>query len=301
MIPVTNDQIQKWRVEIDNAEEFRRDNFGDDRDSKQYLAGENVGYYEFGMSSRLISQENIIDPLVSFNIVAPIVDNVVPTLSPKDPYVITIPKRKGPDEESAPIAGEILNYHYKELDIKSTNEQVIFDGYLLGMGICKVGYTTKFGTMPTEDTIKEEDKAKAKSKLQALKEKLGLSKPKPEETVENPELDEYIRSESPYVKYVSPFQFGIDPRATGIETANYVYEIITKRVSDVKKDKTYKNTSGLKGVPIDEDLVRKVPETQVDDFKTIQLAEIHYKTDKGINILVIDVRFYIRTSRQVRT
>lgn len=286
---LSKDEIKKWQVEIEETEKFREDNFGTNERGKELLAGENTGFYEFGMSPKLMSDHQILDPLVSFNIIAPIIDFVVPTLSAREPYIIGLPKRSREDDQvSAPIAGEILNYRYGEIDLKRTNEDIIWDGYVLGMGIAKIGYTTKFGTMPTEDTIKQEDRERKKGLLQRAKEKFGLSKPKKEETRENPELDEFIRSESPFVKHVSPFNFGIDPRATSIENANFVYEKITKRLSDVKDDRTYKNTAKLQGLTLDDHVADlKIPETQLDRFKFIRLYEIHYKTDKGISILVL--------------
>ena len=288
MKQISKDEIKKWQVEIEEAEDFREDNFGTNEKGKEFLAGDNIGFYDFGMSSKLMGEHELVEPLISFNIVGPIVDFIVPTLSAREPYVISMPKRnKEADSVSAPIAGEILNYRYKEIDLKRTNEDVIWDAYVLGMGVSKIGYTTKFGTAPTEDTIKAEDKDRKKSKLQKLKETLGIAKEKKEEVRENPELDEFIRSESPFVKHVSPFNFGIDPRATSIENANFVYEKVVKRLSDVKKDKTYKNTSKLKGFELEDKFNTKVPETQLDRFKLIRLYEIHYKTDEGINILTL--------------
>jgi len=290
LIKISRDEVNKWQIEIEEAEKFREEHFGTNERGKEFLAGDNIGFYEFGMSAKLMSDNSIIDPMVSFNIVAPIVDFVVPTLSAREPYVISLPKRNDPgDNESAPIAGEILNYRYKEIDLKRTNEDVIWDAYVLGMGVSKIGYTTKFGTMPTDETTEEEKKEREKSKFQRFKESLGLSKEKKEEKRENPELDEFIKSESPFVKHVSPFNFGIDPRATSIENANFVYEKITKRLSDVKGDRTYKNASKLKGFDMldDERLNVKIPETQIDRFKLIDLYEVHYKTEEGINILTL--------------
>ena len=66
-----------------------------------------------------------------------------------------------------------------------------------------------------------------------------------------------------------------------------MYEVILKRLSDVKKDKTYKNTAELKGDVVDKDSEDRVSATQIDDFRIVVLIEIHYKTEDGINILVI--------------
>ena len=285
---ISKEEIQSWRVEIENAEKFREEQFGKNSGNDTLLSGENLGYYDMGVSKRFMEENNIIDPVSVFNVVGPIVDNIIPTLSSKEPYIVSLPKRRNEaDQMSAPIAGEILNYHYKELGLKNVNKDVIFDGYVLGMGVCKIGYTTKFGTMPTEENIEQEKKDREKSKFQKIKESLGLSKPKKEEVRENPELNEFIRSESPFVSYVNPYRFGIDPRATCIEEANYVFEEIPKRLSDVKKNKTYKNTSELKGEPMDPKISKDIPESELDNFKIVILYEIHYKTEEGINILTL--------------
>ncbi|MBU0598902.1 hypothetical protein KKF61_08030 [Patescibacteria group bacterium] len=288
MKKISKEQIQRWRVEIQNAEKFRDEQFGKNADNDTLLSGENIGYYDMGVSKRFLEENNIADPVSVFNVIGPIVDNIIPTLSSKEPYIVSLPKRRNEDDQmSAPIAGEILNYHYKELGLKGVNKDVIFDGYVLGMGVSKIGYTTKFGTVPTEETIEKEKKDREKSKFQKIKESLGLSKPKKEETRENPELNEFIRSESPFVSYVNPYRFGIDPRATCIEEANFVFEEIPKRLSDVKKNKTYKNTEDLKGEPLDQNLGKNIPETEVENFKIVILYEIHYKTEDGINILTL--------------
>ena len=127
-----------------------------------------------------------------------------------------------------------------------------------------------------------------------IKEFLGLGKSKPEENPKNTELNEFIRSESPYAVYIDPFRFGIDPTATSIYDAKYVFERIRKKVSDVKDDPNYKNTKDLHGIPLDEEFKKEIPTGQIEDFEEIDLYEIHYKTDEGINILTLakDGEFY---------
>ncbi len=286
---LTGDEIQKWRIEILNTEDFRDEHFGKKEFGDRTLAAENILYYEQGLPSHLVHERPVDGhPAAIFNVVAPIIDNIIPTLSSKNPYILSLPKRQGPeDEQSAPIAGEILNYRYKELNLKIINEMTIWNAYVLGIGVSKIGYTTKFGESPTEDTQKQREKDIEKSKIQKIKERFGLTKPKKEEIVENPERNEFIRSESPFVADVDPFRFGIDPRSNSIQEANFVFEKTTKILDNVKKNKTFKNTSDLKGEDMDEELIRKVPQTQHDFFKTIDLYEIHYKTDTGINILTL--------------
>ena len=283
MIRITPDEIRRWRVEIDQAEKFRTDEFGSIVKSNIKGAGENISYFEKGFSGRFEQEYGLKDNFVSMNVVYPIVKNVIPTLYYKNPYVLVLPKRKE-DEDSSPYVSAILNYYFNELDIKSVNQHIIFDAYVLGMGVCKVGYATQFGSDIPDDNLERE---RNKRKKQGILEKLGLKKPKEEEKKENIELNEYIRSESPYSIWVSPFNFGIDPKATSIFNASYVYEKVTKTLDSVKSNPNYSNTDDLEGSEIEKSLVKDMPQTEIEKFKTIDLYEIHYKQDDGIYILVL--------------
>jgi len=285
MLRIDAEDIGRWRVEIQNAEDFRDKELGELKYSTISGSGENIDYFESGISGRLLGNNEGNLPLQTINVVFPIVKNIIPTLYWKNPYITAIPKRQE-DENSAPYAAAILNHYYDELDIKAVNKQIIFDAYVLGMCICKIGYSTQFGSdMPDEDLEKRRDKDKKKGLL----EKLGLRKPKPEQKEEksNIELNEYIKSENPYVVWVNPFEFGIDPCARNIYEARYVYQKITKILKQVKENPNYSNTEDLKGSLPSDTLVKSVPDTEIDNFKTIELYEIHYKTDNGINILVL--------------
>lgn len=287
MVRITSEEISKWRVELENAEDFRDKQLGKSLPTDTSGAGENIDYFETGMSSRYILDAGIDEPYATLNVVYPIVKNIIPTLYWKNPYISAIPK-KGEDEESAPYVSAILNYYMNELSLKNTNKQIVFDAYVLGMGVCKIGYTTKFGTVPTEDNIKKEKKEREKTKSKTILEKLGLKKPQEDEKIkQNPDADEYIRSESPFVTWISPFDFLIDPRANSIETAQWVAHRVRKTLKSVKENKSYKNTEKLEGTPIQESIDKEIPEIMLDDFKLIDIYEIHYKTDEGMSILTL--------------
>ncbi len=286
MLPITNDEIRRWRTEIDQAEEFKKEEFGSCLKGEICGVGENVGYFEKGYSARYLEEYSKIDPnyLVPLNIIYPVVKNVIPSLYYKNPFIVAIPKRKQ-DEDSSSYVSAITNHYYKQLDVKRVNQQVIFDTYVLGMGICKLGYATRFGADIEDESL---EKRREQEKKKGLLEKLGLRKPKePEELPKNVEPNEFIIAESPYVTWVNPFNFGIDPTATSIYDANYVYEKITTTLDRVKNNKNYKNTKDLEGMDLDPTFQKDIPSTQIEKFKPIELYEIHYKTDEGINILVL--------------
>jgi len=283
MIKITNDEIARWRNEISNGEKFRDDNFGKYEFGKCEKSGENIDYFEVGISGRMLNDYNLDNPITTINIIFPIIKNIIPTLYWKNPYITATPK-KSIDEDSAPYAAALLNYYFEELDVKSVNRQIIFDAYVFGMGVSKIGYATKFGSDIPDDNLEKE---REKKKQRGLLERLGLKKPKPEEKKENIELNEYIRSESPYVVWVNPFDFIIDPMANDIYNARWVAQKLTKLLSEVKGNSQYSNTSELKGSSISQTLIKDIPETQIENFKTIDLYEIHYKTEDGINILTL--------------
>ena len=49
MLPISKDEVQRWRVEIDNAEDFRKNNFGLNDGINRIGAGENIEYFERGV------------------------------------------------------------------------------------------------------------------------------------------------------------------------------------------------------------------------------------------------------------
>ena len=285
MPKITSDDVTRWRVEIQLAEQFRKDNFGEYHGSTRTGVGENLEYYERGDIATGDTSQGVPERpyAATLNLIYTIAKVIIPALYYRNPRVLAFPKRKQ-DENSAPISASLLNYYFGELNIKETNQLIILDAFLLGMGISKIGYATQFGMdIPDEGETKRREKSKIKKLVDGL---LG-KKPKEEEKKQNVELQENITAENPYVVWVSPFDFLIDPRATSIYDAQWVAHKIRKTLDEVKKNKNFKNTQGLKGEDPVDSVVKDVPETQLDRFKTVDLYEIHYKTDEGIYILIL--------------
>src|SRR3990167_10161698 len=151
MFRISDDELGRWRKEIERAQEFKKNEFGSSLKSEIKGVGENIAYFENGYSGRYLQEYTKRDPsyLVPLNIIYPIVKNIIPSLYYKNPYIVAIPKRIK-DEDSAHYVSAILNHYFKQIDVKRINQQIIFDAYVLGMGICKLGYATRFG-MDIED------------------------------------------------------------------------------------------------------------------------------------------------------
>lgn len=274
--------IEKWQNEILLAEKFREDEFGCYEKDKKSKAGFNINYFEKGYADTFSTSTSEIIPdwtLTTANLFHAICKVVIPSIIFQNPRVLAFPK-KIDSQDTAPIVSEILNHFYKKTDAEEINQKIVWDAYMLGYGISKIGYATKYGV----DVESDEKKRSVKDRIL---ESIGLKKPVEKEET-RPEMDYRIVSENPYISYVSPFNFGIDPRATSLENAMYVYEKFKKTLKQMKANKKYKNTDKLIGT--NPDLPSKSSasnQNDIDDFKTIDLYEVHYRTEDGPYILVL--------------
>lgn len=264
--------INKWRIEIALAEKFRDDEFGKRKREDKTLAGQNIEYFERGYGDNFITASLIEDSLTTLNIVDAIVSVVVPSLYFRNPRTVATPG-KIESEDTCVLAAKTIDYYRRKLEIEEVNRKVIWDAYVLGFGVYKTGYVTKFGMNIADDTRKKPsvvDRA-----LQAI----GLKKK--EEEIVYPETDYRIISENPFVEYVNPFDYGRDPRATSIYDASYVYHRIRKTVKSLKENRKYKNTADIKGDPPEDRMLdfSKISESELEDFHTRDLYEVHYRNE----------------------
>ncbi len=280
---ISETEVARWQTEIQQCEKFREENFGSYNREKMQGAGLNLNYFENGVSIDVSGVEG----LTTLNVIFPIIKNIIPSLYFQNPKILSFPKRNE-DQDSAPVVAEILNYYHRELNFKEVNQHVIFDAYVLGMGVCKIGYATKFGAdIEDEEITKEREKKKKLSLMNKVKEMIGIKPKEVDEPKQNIELNEFIQTESPYIVHVSPFDFGIDPRANSIYDATYVYHKIKKTLRSVKSNPNYKNTANLQASTPEGLDLSKLSQSEIENFQTIDLYEIHYKTDEGIRILTI--------------
>ena len=274
--------VEKWRMEIQLAEEFRDKEFGEFTQNKRSKAGENIDYFDRGFSNILYTSQSNDEIITTLNLIHSITKNIVPSLYFKNPKVLALPK-KAESEAVAPITTNTLNHYYRRIDAEEINQRVVWDAYVLGHGYSKVGYCTKFGM-----DIKDDTPRKKKSVIDKGLEFLGIKKPEVKED-EAIEVNNRIISEDPYISYVSPFDFIRDPRALTLEESMWVGQRFKRTVKQMKSTRKYRNTDKLEGSEPDipQTAFAKMSQSEIDDFKTIDLYEIHYRTDDGIYLLVI--------------
>jgi hypothetical protein len=280
--------LDKWIVEITESEKFREEEFGILTQDKRYKAGENIEYFERGYYDNLNQSDAAalgMDTIATLNLIDAVASVVTPALYQKNPKTIANPKRVE-SEDTAMIAAKTVDHFRKVLNVQDVNKKVIWDTYVLGYGVYKAGYVTKFGK-----DIPDEEKQKEREKAKTLREKVKefLHGPKEKEEEIRTEDDIRIVAESPFVEYVNPFDFGIDPRATSIYDARFVYQRVRKTVKEMKENKKYKNTDQIDG---DDPEIRSLNFTKVsgaeqEDFRTVNVYEIHYRNGGNIYILVV--------------
>lgn len=273
--------IERWRLEIQLAEDFRDKEFGQYTAQNHSRAGSNIDYFEHGYA-RLISVLDDNDVITTLNIVHAIIKNVVPSLYYQNPRLLAIPKKIS-SADTAPIVAEIQNHFYRKPEVEENNKKVIWDAYVLGHGYSKTGYATKFGM-----DIKDDEKKPKRSVIDRGLEMLGLKKKELEEET-HPEVNYNIVSENPYINYVSPFRFLRDPRALTMEESMWVGEEFIRTVAQMKANKKYKNTAQLKGIDpdIDHYSLTQMGQSSLEEFRTVNLYEIHYRNENRMYLLVI--------------
>ena len=106
--------------------------------------------------------------------------------------------------------------------------------------------------------------------------------PDPEQVQENLT----IKSESPYLQWVSPFDMVIDPRAHDLPDALWIGECQRRTIAAIKRDRRYSRARfELVGDPLEES---RIPDSFIEEFQTAEVWEVHYKnpdSPTGITVL----------------
>lgn len=287
MLPLKDDELKRWIVELTDAEKFRDDELGAyrRRGKSSQGAGLNLEYFETG--SHLGTDEG----RAPVNLAFILAKNIVPLLFPQRPKVLSFPTRRQ-DAASAPMAAAVLNHYLKFLKLKQTDQQVVFDAWCIGYGVTKVGYLTEQGS-DVDRTPKEERKRlrdRVKSQVNQTLVTLGLKDPEsvPDETPPILPSQDFVRAENPYLRWVDPFDFLMDPRARSIWDAGWVGEHYRRTLFEVKANTHYgAEKTTLKASPIDRE---DIPDSQLERFQTVELYELHYKDEAsptGVTVLIV--------------
>ena len=255
-------------------------------DPSTTLSGCNLDLFEQGARS-----DDLVCP--TLNIVYPIVKNIVPTLFFQNPKATAVPEQRSSTAgEDAFYVSELINRDLRDpmLRIKETGQLATFDGYVVAVGLVKIGYATELGPdiLPTNKEKKVDIKEKLKDVVDDVLVAIGAKKPDPPEPLEPQKVgqEEAIRPGSSYIQWLSAFEFVIDPKARDIYNANWVAQLIRRTIRKVKEDRRYGSAKhDIRPESLEDDTIE---ESFIEDFQTVDIWEVHYKNDAsptGITIL----------------
>ena len=286
MLSLSDDELKRWVVEIEDSRDFRDKEFGEYRRKGNVTtgAGQNLDWFDYGSS---VAAEGDRAPV---NLAFVLQKNIVPLLFPQRPKVLGLPTRKE-DAASAPIAASLLNHYVEFLRLKQTDQHITFDTWVLGYGVSKVGYISERGSDVAR--TKADDRQRLRDRLKSTVEStlvtLGLKKEAKQPDPPPVEVDqEFIRVENPYLRWVDPFDFLMDARGRAITDCMWVGEEYRRTLHSVKENAHYGRAKhDLKPTPIDNP---NIPSSQMERFQTVELVEVHYKNveaPNGVTVLIL--------------
>ena len=293
MLPITPDELRRWRAEVELGAEFRDKEFGTYQQQqpgsapKTSGAGLNIEAFEQG--AREDSGGLSTAPL---NLIFPIVRTILPTLFYQRPRVNAVPDARSTEAaDDAFYAAEIINKDIRNPDmrLKETGNLIVFDGVVPGVAFAKIGYATEFGPdiLPTKAETRKGFVDRMKQQVNDLAVSVGLVAPKTDDPEpEKVQEDLTIRSESGYIQWISPFDMAIDPRAHDLTDALWIGQCQRRTIGAIKRDRRYsKARLELVGDPIEES---RIPDSFIEEFQTAEVWEVHYKdlaSPTGITVL----------------
>lgn len=193
------------------------------------------------------------------------VNNFVPSIIMSDPDIFLKPQ-KDTSTQIAETVEIVSNYYWRELGIKEEVKKSLYDAYIYGFGIVKVGWNTK---------------------LSPMGKKFEDDSPGGEKTFD---VSEYVKKDAPFVNRISPFLFMWDPQARSLETARWVGEKIIKPIEAVINNNSYDkkaleliqpNTYGVQDVIFGSDGGAALVDDDPDKY--VCLYEVH---DREREILI---------------
>lgn len=180
------------------------------------------------------------------NVIFSNIKTLIPSINFKDPRIFVRAKKK-PYPTKLPTGEEaifdtnkasmivelILNYYYRELEIKRQIDKSLLDCLIGPWGVIQIGYTMESEVVSDDKLI---------------------------------QTDELIKSETPFVKRVSPLDFLVDIEAkdSHLEDASWIAFRRVRRLQDIKDDPKFINTTNLE-VNVVVDVDNKSGEVNVSD------------------------------------
>lgn len=225
-IKLSEEDVQMWLQRIQRSKEWRKA----EEDKWKRFIGYAQGKYN-----------KTSDPdYIAVNLVHAHVRIIIPAIYSKNPDIIIVPRRKDSTEQ-ARVMEVLLRYLIEELGLKGEMKTCLLDAVLTGHSWMKVGFQV--------DTERVAEKLPVIQKVaDALGKMLRGEEGGYEEAEKSTyylEPDERIISERPWALRVSPFDVIVPAYSSNRFELPWITHQFVRRLSDVKKNPKYKNTSNL--------------------------------------------------------
>lgn len=198
-----------------------------------------------------------------------IVQGFVPSIIISDPDIILKPRKESSIDLTS-LCEIVINYYFRELNIKQEVKQTLLDTFIYGFGVLKTGWQTKF---------------------QYAKKKDDPGQPTPPDQYQP---DEYVKVDNPIMKRISPYLFMWDVQARNLESARWVGEKIIRPREEVLNNRAYdsKAIGEVKGNHVGvQDFLFSYDDgpklMDIDPDKYIMIYEIHDR-ERGKLITLAD-------------
>jgi hypothetical protein len=164
---------------------------------------------------------------VNVNFVYAYIKTVVPAIYFRDPYIFAA-GRKEEDVGKANVIEAIINYVWREINLKDEVKRAIIDTLFFGIGWVKIGYTAEFGRTIADSSILPEGTSDRET---------------PEGKVI--EFNEFVKEENVFGKRISPFRMIVPRGYHRFIDMPYVIEERLEDIEAIRDNKSYKNTKNL--------------------------------------------------------
>jgi len=256
-------ETDKWISTISQDRKFQKD-------TRHQIWKDNINRFTglFHFKDILNDRET-----VNVNFVSAYVRTVLPAVYFKDPYIF-VEARTEEELGKASVIEAVINYIWREINLKEEVKRIILDTILFGIGWIKIGYTAEFGRKVTESPVIPEGQTDRKT---------------PEGNVIS--FNEYIKEENVFGVRISPFNVLVPRGYNRFEDMPYIIEEKLMDIEDVKKDKSLKHTEDLTPThKLDTGFSAiDVPNMSQPDSKIGQLASKMSGSEKSNKVVIWEV------------
>ncbi len=232
-LTISEEETKYWNGEIRLGRDFRKKHFYDDENN----SGKAIDCYNYYLGKHSILDEGLETPIVD-NQIAPIVNSFTSALLYQNPDIIIKEKRNPLVPYQFQITKAVFEYFQKELKMEWHNQQVLFDGYITGIGVKTNGYDSEFDSIEDKEKVKEYRKKGGKGKKKDIEEEVES---------EIVKRKEWITKEFPFNIRHSPLMTIVDPRSKCAFPYDGKWICLEYEVpyNEIKANKQFKNTDGL--------------------------------------------------------